>query len=144
MQTKSFNAENTDRSWYVVDIDGAVLGRVASRIAMVLRGKHKPTYTTNGDTGDFVVVVNAAKVRLTGNKLADKTYYRHSGYLGGLKSIKAGDLMEKDPEALITKAVWGMLPKGPLGRKMFKKLKVYAGSDHPHGAQNPQPLDLSK
>ena len=144
MQTKSFNADNTERDWHIVDVDGATLGRVASRIAMVLRGKHKPTYTTNGDTGDFVVVVNAAKVHLTGNKLADKTYYSHSGYLGGLKSIKAGDLLDKEPEALITKAVWGMLPKGPLGRKMFKKLKVYAGSDHPHGAQNPQPLDLSK
>ncbi len=144
MQTKSFNADNTERAWHVVDVDGAVLGRIASRIAMVLRGKHKPTYTTNGDVGDFVVVVNAEKIRLTGNKLADKTYYRHSGYLGGLKSITAGDLLEKDPEAVITKAVWGMLPKGPLGRRMFKKLKVYVGSDHPHGAQNPQPLDLSK
>lgn len=144
MQTKSFNAENTEHDWHLVDVDGVVLGRVASRIAMVLRGKHKPTYTTNGDVGDFVVVVNAEKVRLTGNKLSDKTYYSHSGYLGGLKSITAGELMEKDPEAVITKAVWGMLPKGPLGRKMFKKLKVYAGSEHPHAAQNPQPLDLLK
>jgi large subunit ribosomal protein L13 len=144
MQTKSFNAESTDQDWHVVDVNGAVLGRIASRIAMVLRGKHKPTYTTNGDVGDFVVVVNAEKVRLTGNKTADKLYHRHSGYLGGLKSINAGDLMKKDPTALVTKAVWGMLPKGPLGRRMFKKLKVYAGTDHPHGAQNPQPLDLSK
>ena len=144
MQTKSFNAESTDQAWHVVDVDGAVLGRIASRIAMVIRGKHKPTYTTNGDVGDFVVVVNAEKVRLTGNKTADKMYHRHSGYLGGLKSINAGDLMEKDPTAIVTKAVWGMLPKGPLGRRMFKKLKVYACTDHPHGAQNPQPLDLSK
>ena len=144
MQTKSFNSDTADRAWHVVDLDGVVLGRGATRIARVLRGKHKPTFTTNGDVGDFVVVINAEKVRLTGKKWTDKIYYSHSGYFGGLKSITAERLRDKDAGALISKAVWGMLPKGPLGRRMFKKLKVYVGSEHPHGAQNPQPLDLSK
>jgi large subunit ribosomal protein L13 len=144
MQTKSFNSDTVDRAWHVVDLDGVVLGRAASRIALVLRGKHKPTFTTNGDVGDFVVVINAGKVRLTGAKWKDKTYYSHTGYFGGLKSITAEKLRDKDPRALISKAVWGMLPKGSLGRRMFKKLKVYAEGEHPHSAQDPQPLDLSK
>ena len=142
MTTKSFNSLNVTREWHVVDLDGLVLGRVASRIALVLRGKHKATFTPNGDCGDFVVVVNAEKVKLTGDKLAQKTYYRHSGYFGGIKSITAGKLLEKDPTKLIHNAVKGMLPRGPLGRRMLKKLNVYAGPEHPHQAQQPQPLDL--
>jgi large subunit ribosomal protein L13 len=144
MQTKSFNSDNVEREWHIVDLDGQVVGRIASRIAQVLRGKHKPTYTPHGDAGDFVVVINAEKIRFTGNKWADKTYYRHSGYFGGLKSITAGDLLKRDPSAIIFKAVKGMLPRGPLGRRMLKKFKVYTGSEHPHAAQNPQVLDLSK
>ncbi|PIE19890.1 MAG: 50S ribosomal protein L13 [Proteobacteria bacterium] len=144
MYTQSFNSETIERAWHVVDLEGQTLGRVASRIAQVLRGKHRPEYTPHADCGDFVVVVNADKVHLTGNKLRDKSYYKHTGYMGGLKSKTAAQLLETHPERVIAKAVKGMLPRGPLGRRMFKKLKIYAGPDHPHAAQKPQPLDLSR
>ena len=143
MSTVSLRDETIEREWFVVDLDGQTLGRAASRIAAVLRGKHKPTYTPNADCGDFVVVINAEKVKLTSNKLSTKVYNWHTGYLGGIRSITAAELLEKEPTALITKAVKGMLPSGPLGRTMFKKLKAYAGSEHPHTAQSPKTLDLS-
>lgn len=134
--------DQIDRKWYVVDAKGKTLGRLASEVAKILRGKHKPEYTPHIDTGDFVIVVNAEQVELTGKKLTDKIYYRHSGYPGGLKQVTAGELREKRPERMIEYAVKGMLPKGSLGRKQFKKLKVYAGSEHPHEAQQPTTLDL--
>jgi large subunit ribosomal protein L13 len=130
----------TERKWWVVDADGKVLGRLATELADVLRGKNKAIFTPHVDTGDFVVVINAEKVKLTGKKLTEKMYYRHSGYLGGLKSLSAGELLRKKPEALIHHAVKGMLPKNRLGRSMIKKLKVYAGTEHPHEAQQPAPL----
>lgn len=129
-----------ERAWHLVDARGQTLGRLATRIATILRGKHKAAYTPHVDTGDFVVVVNAGDVRLTGNKWADKKYYRHTGYPGGIKSISAERLVATKPEELIRLAVKGMLPKNRLGRKMFTKLKVYAGGEHPHEAQRPQPL----
>ncbi len=140
MSTQVPKQSDIQRNWFVVDMDGQVLGRVATEIARVLRGKHKPVYTPSVDTGDFVVVVNAGKLKLTGNKLADKMYYRHTGHPGGLKSINAEKLLDAKPEELIKKAVKGMLPKNKLGRQMFKKLKVYAGADHPHVAQAPKNL----
>ena len=129
-----------NQEWFVVDARDKILGRLATKIAMVLRGKHKPTYTPHMDTGDFVVVVNAEKVAVTGKKLEDKIYYHHTQHPGGIKQIVLKDLLEKSPEDVIKKAVWGMLPKGSLGRKMFSKLKVYAGDSHPHQAQQPKPL----
>ncbi|MBE0599641.1 MAG: 50S ribosomal protein L13 [Desulfuromonadales bacterium] len=140
MSTKIAKPSDISKNWYIVDLDGQVLGRAATEIARVLRGKHKAIYSPSVDTGDFVIVLNADKVHLTGNKLADKVYHRHTGFPGGLKSITAGKLLEKKPEMLIQKAVKGMLPKNKLGRAMFKKLKVYAGPDHPHTAQQPKPL----
>jgi large subunit ribosomal protein L13 len=140
MSTKVASPSDIKKNWYVIDLDGLVLGRVAARIAHVLRGKHKPIYSPSVDAGDFVIVLNADKVKLTGNKMADKMYYHHSGFPGGIKSIAAGKLLEKKPEQLIQKAVKGMLPKNKLGRHMFKKLKVYAGAEHPHAAQQPKPL----
>lgn len=131
-----------EHKWHVVDAEGQTLGRMASEIASILRGKHKPTFTPHMDTGDFVIVINASKVNLTGNKLQDKLYYRHSGYPGGLRSMTAGKLRSKFPDRMIELAVKGMLPKGPLGRKQLKKLKVYAGSEHPHAAQAPTTLEL--
>lgn len=142
MKTVSIKPEDANREWWVVDLDSKVLGRAAARVATVLRGKHKPTFTPHTDTGDFVVIVNADKVRLTGRKLDQKMYYRHSGYMGGLKSISAGKLLQKRPEEVFRHAVKGMLPRGPLGRKMLRKLKVYAGAEHPHEAQQPKPLAL--
>jgi large subunit ribosomal protein L13 len=130
------------RDWFVVDAQGKVLGRLASRIAAILRGKHKPTFTPHVDGGDFVVVVNAEKVRLTGRKLHEKVYYWHSGYPGGIKSATAAQMLERKPEWVIQKAVQRMLPKNPLGRRMLRKLKVYRGPEHPHAAQQPKPLDL--
>lgn len=130
------------RVWWVVDADGQPLGRVASKVASVLRGKHKPTFTPHVDTGDFVVVINAAKVKATGQKLDQKKYYTHSGYIGSIKSITLRDALEKNTEMPIKHAVKGMLPKNILGRQLLKKLKVYAGAEHPHAAQNPQPLSL--
>ncbi len=132
----------SNRDWYVVDMDGKTLGRAATEIAKILRGKHKPMYTPNMDTGDYVIVVNAEKVHLTGNKLKQKMYHKHSQYPGGLKSTPYGELLEKQPEKVIELAVRGMLPKNKLGRKMFKKLKVYAGAEHPHQAQEPKELEL--
>lgn len=140
MKTQVPRSKDITRDWYLVDVENQVLGRVATQIANVLRGKNKPTYTPSVDTGDFVVVINAAKIALTGNKLADKTYYSHSGYPGGIKGITAGKLLEKKSEDLIRKAVKGMLPKNKLASLMLKKLKIYAGSAHPHEAQQPKAL----
>src|SRR5262245_6018571 len=133
---------STERSWYVADVSGKTLGRAATRIASVLRGKHLPTYTTYEDAGDFVVVVNADKVKLTGKKWDDKKYNDHSLFPGGVKTFSAKQLLERHPTQLVERAVWGMLPKGPLGRRIYKKLKVYAGPNHPHVAQQPKPLAL--
>jgi large subunit ribosomal protein L13 len=125
-----------------VDAEVRVLGRLASEVATVLRGKHKPTFTPHVDDGDFVIVVNASKVKLTGRKLEDKVYYHHTGYPGGIKGITAGRLLESKPERVIEHAVRGMLPKGPLGRRMLRKLKVYGGPEHPHAAQRPEPREI--
>jgi large subunit ribosomal protein L13 len=132
-----------ERAWYVVDADGRVLGRLATDIARVLRGKHKPTFTPNDDVGDFVIVVNAEKVAFTGKKLTDKRYYRHSGYPGGLREISLQTMLEKHPERVIEQAVRGMLPRNRLGDDLFRKLKVYRGPDHPHGAQQPRDLGVA-
>jgi large subunit ribosomal protein L13 len=144
MKTLFAKAKDISKKWYVVDADGAVLGRLASRVASILRGKNNPLYTPHVDTGDYVVVINARKVRLTGNKLKDKAYYHHTGYPGGIKKKTAGELMQTSPEKIIFSAVHGMLPKNKLGRKQLKKLKVYSGSDHPHIPQNPEPLTFRK
>lgn len=130
------------RNWYVIDAEDAILGRLASRAAVLLRGKHKPIYTPHLDTGDYVVVINAARVRLTGRKLTQKRHYWYTGYPGGLKSIAYSDLLAKDPVAVVRLAVRGMMPKSALGRAMLKKLKVYPGPDHPHGAQHPEPAPV--
>jgi large subunit ribosomal protein L13 len=140
MKTLVPRSKDITRDWYLVDAENQVLGRVATQIANVLRGKNKPTYAPSVDTGDFVIVVNAEKIALTGNKLSDKTYYSHSGYPGGIKSISAGKLLEKKAEDVIRKAVKGMLPKNKLASQMLKKLKVYVGSSHPHEAQQPKAL----
>ncbi len=140
--THSATSEEINRSWFVVDATDKPLGRIASQIASVLRGKHRPTFTPHVDTGDFVVVINAEKVALTGSKMDNKEYYAFSGFFGGLRTTKAKDMLARKPEYLIEHAVRGMLPKNPLGRKMAKKLKVYAGASHQHTAQNPQPLPL--
>jgi large subunit ribosomal protein L13 len=140
--TQVAKKEEVTRDWYLVDVDNKVLGRVATEIANVLRGKNKPTFTPSVDTGDFVIVVNAEKIALTGKKFADKTYYSHSGFVGGLKEISAGKLIEKKPEELLKKAVKGMLPKNKLARHMLKKLKIYAGEAHPHAAQQPKNLNI--
>ena len=142
--TPSAKSSDNKGKWLVVDADGAVLGRLASIVAARLRGKHNPMFTPHVDCGDFIVVVNADKIRMTGNKLQQKTYYRHSGYVGGLKSITAEKLLVKSPEDLIRFAVRGMLPKNSLGRDLCKKLKVYAGPTHPHEAQQPESFDVSK
>ena len=142
MKTVFLNAGTARHDWVLVDATDKTLGRLATRIAMVLRGKHKPEFTPNADTGDYVVVINAEKVRVTGNKLEDKRYWRHTEYPGGIKSTKLGDMLEQHPERVIEKAVKGMLPKGPLGFAQFRKLKVYAGAQHPHTAQQPKPLQL--
>jgi large subunit ribosomal protein L13 len=141
-KTYSAKPSEVKRTWYVVDAEGKTLGRLASAIAHTLRGKHKPTYTPHIDTGDYVIVVNAEKVKVTGSKEADKMYYRHSGYPGGLKSAALKDLRAKHPERIIEAAVQGMLPRNTLGRAQFKKMKVYVGAEHPHAAQNPAPLLL--
>ncbi len=143
MTTYSAKPGEVQQNWYVVDATDQVLGRLATQIATVLRGKHKPQFTPHVDTGDFVVVVNADKVRLTGNKLADKKYYRHSGYLGHLKVQSAGEVLENDAERVFQQAVWGMLPKNKLSRRVISKLKVYSGDVHPHEAQQPQPFPAS-
>ncbi len=142
MKTYQAKKEELKHQWYLVNAEGKVLGRLASELAKILRGKHKPTFTPHLDTGDFVVVVNSEKVGLTGKKLKDKIYYRHTGYPGGIKEVSAEKLLAKKPTELIRRAVKGMLPKNSLGRQMLRKLKVYAGPDHPHKAQNPVPLEL--
>ncbi len=135
-------AADITRKWYVVDAEGLALGRVASQVANILRGKNKPIYTPNVDTGDFVIIINAEKVILTGKKLDQKIYYKHSGFVGGLKETKYRKLMAEKPEEALRHAVVGMLPKGPLGRQMAKKLKIYAGAEHEHAAQKPEKLEL--
>lgn len=143
MTTQSFTAPPGDRKWYVVDAEEYTLGRLASRVAVILRGKHKPTYTPHVDHGDHVVVVNAARVKLTGKKLTTRTYLRYTGYTGGLKSKSLEEMMERAPEEVVRRAVRGMLPKTRLGRQMIRKLKIYRDSEHPHEAQNPIPVTLS-
>ncbi|ABN63127.1 MULTISPECIES: 50S ribosomal protein L13 [Shewanella] len=142
MKTFTATPETVTRDWFVVDADGKTLGRIATEIATRLRGKHKPEYTPHVDTGDYIIVVNAEKVTVTGNKAKGKTYYSHSGFPGGIKQISFEKLQAQKPEMIIEKAVKGMLPKGPLGRAMFRKLKVYAGAEHNHTAQQPQVLDI--
>ena len=142
MKTYSAKPETVERDWFVIDAEDKTLGRLAVALATRLRGKHKPEYTPHVDTGDYIVVVNAEKVAVTGKKATDKIYYSHSGYPGGIKDINFQDLIAKAPERVIQSAVKGMLPRGPLGREMFRKLKVYAGSQHPHTAQQPQTLEL--
>ena len=142
MKTYMAKAEDVQRKWYVVDAEGATLGRLASQVASVLRGKNKPIFTPHVDTGDYVIILNADKVVLTGKKLDQKVYYHHSGYAGGLKETVYRRLLSEKPEFAVKHAIVGMLPKGPLGRKMAKKLKVYAGANHDHAAQNPEKLEI--
>lgn len=142
MKTYQAKKEELVHQWYLVNAEGKTLGRLASWVAKILKGKHKPAYTPHVDTGDFIVVVNADKVSLTGKKMKDKTYYRHTGYPGGLKAVSAGQLLAKKPAEMFRTAVKGMLPKTSLGRQMLRKLKVYAGPNHPHEAQKPVPLEL--
>ena len=143
MKTFSAKTHEVKRDWFVIDADNKVLGRLASEIAHRLRGKHKPEFTPHVDTGDYIVVVNASKMVVTGNKGIDKKYYRHSGYPGGIYETTFGKMQERFPGRALEKAVKGMLPKGPLGYAMIKKMKIYAGADHPHEAQQPQPLDIN-
>lgn len=143
MKTLSAKKIDITKKWYIVDADGKVLGRLASRVASILRGKTKPIYTPNIDTGDYVIILNAQQVRLTGNKLEKKEYYHHTGYPGGIKKKVAKDIMKDNPEKIITMAIRGMLPKNTLGKQQLKKLKVYSGTDHPHKAQNPETLNLN-
>jgi large subunit ribosomal protein L13 len=143
MKTVSVTAEQADRQWYIVDMEGQTLGRAASRIAKVLRGKHKATFTPHEDTGDFVIIINAEKFILTGRKMEQKRYYKHTGTIGNMKETTVPRLLASKPNEVVRKAVAGMMPKNRLGRRMLKKLKVYAGPEHPHTAQQPQPLDLS-
>ena len=142
MKTFSAKPEEVRRDWYVVDATGKTLGRLATELASRLRGKHKPEFTPHVDTGDHIVVINAANIRVTGNKLNDKMYYRHTGYVGNLKSVNLKKLMEDTPEAALNFAVKGMLPKNRLGRAMMSKLRVFAGPEHTHAAQQPKPLDI--
>ena len=142
MKTYSAKPETVERDWYIVDAENKTLGRLSTEIARRLRGKHKPEYTPHVDTGDYIVVINAEKVYVSGNKRTDKMYYHHTGYIGNLKSISFDKLIEKAPERVIETAVKGMLPKNPLGRAMYKKMKVYAGSEHPHTAQQPKTLEI--
>jgi large subunit ribosomal protein L13 len=142
MKTFSAKAHEVNRDWYVVDAEGKTLGRLASEVARRLRGKHKPVYTPHVDTGDYIIVVNADKVHVTGNKASDKIYYHHTGYIGNLKSASFEQMQVKAPGRVIELAVKGMLPKNPLGRAMYRKLKVYAGPDHNHSAQQPKPLNF--
>ncbi len=140
----TFSAKPTDikQDWYIVDAEDIVLGRLASQVAQILRGKHKPIFTPHMDTGDFIIIINAEKVRLTGKKAEAKTYFRHTGYPGGQRTTSYRELLEKHPERIIQKAVKGMIPHNRLGRKIMKKLKVYAGTEHPHEAQQPKPLEI--
>ncbi|MGB5933874.1 MAG: 50S ribosomal protein L13 [Anaerolineae bacterium] len=142
MKTYATKPEDIERRWYVVDAEGKILGRLASEVAKILRGKHKPYFAPHLDTGDYVIVINAAKIRVTGKKLKDKIYYRHSGYPGGLRSTTLAEMLRKRPTRVIRLAVRGMLPHNRLGRAMMRKLKIYEGESHPHQAQNPQELEL--
>ena len=142
MKTYTARPQDVVRKWYVVDAEGQTLGRLATQVATILRGKHKPIYTPHVDTGDHVIIVNAEKIHLTGKKLQDKKYYRHSGYPGGIKSVTAGEVLKRHPERVIKAAVWGMIPHNTLGRQMITKLKIYAGAEHPHQAQQPEILVL--
>ncbi len=142
MKTYMAKGETLERKWYVVDADGKVLGRLASQVAAILRGKNKPIYTPHVDTGDYVIITNADKIVLTGKKLDNKKYYSHSGFIGGLKEVTYRELIEKKPEFAIYEAIRRMMPKGPLGRKMLKKVKIYRGSEHEHAAQKPEKLEL--
>jgi len=144
MNTKSIRKEDVEHSWYLLDAEDQILGRFASVVANKLRGKDKPTYTPHVDNGDFIVVINAKKIRVTGNKFEQKKYYRHSLYPGGLKTASFKEKIDKDPESIILKAVKGMLPKNKLSNQILKKLKVYSGDSHPHEAQNPIPIELNK
>ena len=144
MKTFSARPADIDKKWILVDAEGVVLGRMASQIALILRGKHKPSYTPHMDCGDNVVVINAGKVHLTGKKLKDKIYYRHTGYPGGIKERRAGEILAgKHPERVVQKAIERMIPSGPLGRRQLKNLRVYAGAEHPHEAQNPEVVDIA-
>ena len=142
MKTYTAKPETVERDWFIVDAENKTLGRLSTEIARRLRGKHKPEYTPHVDTGDYIIVINAEKVYVSGNKKTDKMYHHHTGYPGGLKSISFEKLIEKAPERVIESAVKGMLPKNPLGRAMYQKMKVYAGSEHPHTAQQPKTLDI--
>ena len=142
MKTYTVKAGEIQKRWFVVDANGRMLGRLATEVAKILRGKHKPTFSTHLDTGDFVIIINAEKVRVSGNKLAAKRYYHHSGYLGGLKETVLSDQLVQHPDRVLGHAIRGMLPRNRLGRQMLKKLKVYAGDKHPHAAQKPETLDL--
>ncbi len=144
MKTYFATDENVEHKWYLVDASDKILGRLATQIAKYLRGKHKPEYTPHADAGDYIVVVNASQIKVTGNKALEKRYYRHSGYPGGLKETTFEKLKDKDPTKIIELAVKGMLPKNPLGRAMLRKLKVYAGAEHPHSAQQPTVINLEK
>ena len=142
--TKSAKPHEVEKKWHIVDADGLVVGRAASIIANVLRGKHKPSFTPHVDCGDNVIVINADKIRFTGNKLKDKIYYRHTGYIGGIKGVPAGKILEgRFPERVLEKAVERMIPRGPLGRQQMRNLRVFAGTEHPHGGQNPETLDVA-
>lgn len=142
MKTYTAKPLEVERKWYVVDAEGQTLGRLATQVASILRGKHKPTFTPHVDTGDHVIIINAEKIHLTGKKLQDKKYYRHSGYPGGIKSVTAGEVLNRHPERVIKAAVWGMIPHNKLGRQVITKLKIYAGPEHPHQAQTPETLVL--
>lgn len=142
MKTFQGNSDNVEMKWYLVDAEGQTLGRLASQIAMIIRGKTKPTYTPYADTGDFVVVINADKIHVTGNKLNDKIYYNHTGYPGGLKQRTLKQMLQAKPEEVLRRAIWGMLPHNRLGRKLMGKVKIYAGTEHPHEAQQPVLLSL--
>ena len=142
MKTAFFTAATADRKWYVIDAAGKPLGRVAAKVASILRGKNKPTFTPSQETGDYVIIINADKVDITGRKRQNKTYYHHTGYPGGIKEISFEDLIARNPISPVEIAIKGMLPKGPLGRKLFNNVKVYAGPDHPHMAQNPIAIDI--
>ncbi len=141
-QTTMTTRENATRNWVLVDVENQVVGRAASKIAQILRGKHRPEYVPHVDNGDFVVIINAAKVKFTGKKLEKKNYYHHTGFPGGIKEITAGKQLEKHPERVLEQAIWGMLPKSALSKNMMKKLKIYAGTEHPHAAQNPVAINL--
>ncbi|NLN21490.1 MAG: 50S ribosomal protein L13 [Syntrophomonadaceae bacterium] len=143
VRTYMAKAGEVQRKWYLIDADGKTLGRLATEVARILRGKHKAIYTPHVDTGDHVIVINAAKVKVTGKKYTDKLYYRHTGYPGGIKVTNFADLLRRRPEQVIEKAVWGMIPHNRLGRKVFKKLRVYPGPDHPHAAQKPEVWEIS-